>query len=172
MNKIRPENNRSGVVYTAFHDGIASITANDITTEREIASELDTKRARICFHQDRNDLVHEMMITFHRDTYVRPHKHLAKAESYLVIEGEMEILYFDDNGHVTNRIEMGNFESGKQFYLKSITEAWHTPIIKSEFVTLLEITNGPFVENDCLFADWAPELGDKVGIRSFFEKYS
>ncbi len=172
MNQNHSGNNRSGVVYADYEDGISHLASDRVAMERENAHQLDTKRSRICFHRDSKDPIHEMMITFHKDTYVRPHKHLSKTESYLVIDGEIEIVFFDDNSGVKKRVIMGAFASGKDFYLKSISDEWHTVLIKSEYATILEITNGPFVANDCLFAEWAPEIFDKLGIEVFMKKYS
>jgi len=172
MNQDNPGKSRRGVIYAGYENGISHITGNRIIEEREVANELATKRSRICFHRNSTDPIHEMMITFHKDTYVRPHKHISKTESYLVIDGEIEIIFFDDKGEVKKKVAMGTFASGKDFYLKSISDEWHTVFIKSEFATILEITNGPFVANDCVFAGWSPETYDEQGIAAFIQKYS
>lgn len=161
--------NKNGVSFARFTNGLAYISELDIASERSKASELETKRSRVCFHQTNDDMIHEMVITFHKDTYIRPHKHKSKNESYLVIDGEIDLIFFDEFGNVNDRVLMGDFHSGIFFYLKSISEEWHTVVVKSEFATILEITNGPFVANDCLFAEWAPETFDKQGIDNFLK---
>lgn len=161
---------KPGIRYADYENGITHISGDVVLTERKQAEELDTKRSRICFHRGSADALHEMMITFHRDTYVRPHKHLSKTESYLVIDGEIELVYFDDNGVVKKRVDMGNYTSGKDFYLKSVSDEWHTVLIKSEFATILEVTNGPFVADECVFASWAPEVSDKSAADAYMQK--
>lgn len=163
-------NNKPGIRYAYYENGITCISGNAVSAERKQAAELDTKRSRICFHRSSADALHEMMITFHRDTYVRPHKHLSKTESYLVIDGEIELVYFDDNGTIKKRVEMGNYASGKVFYLKSVSDEWHTVLIKTEFATILEVTNGPFVADECVFASWAPEVSDKAAAEAYIQK--
>ena len=157
---LEEKKSKPGVRYAFYENGISHISGSEIDQERLFVSEIDTKRSRICFHSDSNDPIHEMIITFHKDTYVRPHKHVSKTESYLVIDGEIEIIFFDDSGNIKKRVPMGNYASGKDFYLKSISDEWHTVLIKTDFATILEVTNGPFVSNDCLFAAWAPEVQD------------
>lgn len=159
----------NAAVYGIFNEGIASISASEIEVQKSISSQLETKRARICFHRDSSDLIHEMIITFYKDTYVRPHKHVSKTESYLVIDGEIEIIFFDDLGNINKRVPMGNYASDKIFYLKSISNEWHTVIIKTDFATILEVTNGPFIANDCLFASWSPEITDIKGAKEYIK---
>ncbi|MBU1910629.1 MAG: WbuC family cupin fold metalloprotein, partial [Verrucomicrobia bacterium] len=53
------------------------------------------RRIRLCAHQDPNDLIHEMLIVHAQMTYIRPHKHLTRIESFHVIEGEADVVMFD-----------------------------------------------------------------------------
>jgi len=160
---------KPGIRYAVYENGISHIKGIEIESEKKNATSLETKRSRICFHLNSNEAIHEMMITFHKDTYVRPHKHVSKTESYLVIDGEIEIVFFDDGGKIKKRVPMGNCASGKDFYLKSISDEWHTVLIKTDFATILEVTNGPFVANDCLFAEWAPYATDTAGAKAYIQ---
>lgn len=164
------ENNHERAIrYAIYENGISHVKGDEIDIGKKFAESLETKRSRICFHRNSNDSIHEMMITFHKDTYVRPHKHFSKTESYLVIDGEVEIVFFDDEGCIKKRVPMGTYASGKNFYLKSISEEWHTVLIKTDFATILEITNGPFVANDCVFAEWAPKPSDTIRANAYIQ---
>ena len=47
------------------------------------------------------------MVIFHRkNTYIRPHKHLMKTESYLVLEGEIDIILFLKNSNEPKSIDV------------------------------------------------------------------
>lgn len=160
---------KPGVRYASYENGISHISRLEIDNEKQIVGEIEAKRSRICFHSASSDPIHEMMITFHKDTYVRPHKHISKTESYLVIDGEIEVIFFDDAGNIKKRVAMGNYASGKDFYMKSISDEWHTVLIKTDFATILEVTNGPFVANDCLFAAWAPDVPDTDACEKYLQ---
>ena len=54
------------------------------------------KRARICLHKNDEEMVQEMIIAFCKDSYIRPHRHIDKSESYHIIEGRIEIIFYND----------------------------------------------------------------------------
>jgi len=162
--KIKP-----GISFANYLEGKSCITKKDIEVEKSFSKKIDNNRSRICFHQSNSDLIHEMIITFHKNSYVQPHKHLNKTESYLVINGEIDLIFFHDDGTIKERVSLGEYNSNNPFYLRSISDEWHTIIIKSQFATILEITNGPFVANDCVFAEWAPEPSNTAGIFTFIK---
>ena len=61
------------------------------------------QRARLCIHSDDTSLIQEMIIVLLNDTYVRPHKHLSREESFFILEGEATVLIFDEAGTVTEK---------------------------------------------------------------------
>ena len=63
---------------------------------------------RLCSHKSQNDNLHEMFIIHTKDCYVRPHKHLGKVESMSILEGEVDVILFHDNGRIMKRFEMGD----------------------------------------------------------------
>ena len=119
------------------------------------------QRIRLCAHQGVEDKVHEMFIVHCKDTYVRPHRHLNKTESLFLIEGEADALFFNDDGVIVRRIEMGVAGSGKQFYYRLCEPVYHTLIIRTERISFFEVTSGPFVAQDTQFPLWAPDGEDK-----------
>ena len=157
QNKVNPE---------VFHskENFFSLSKEDINKLVTLAKSTSRGRVRYCSHSSDQDALHEMFIVHPRDAYVRPHKHLDKIESMLVIDGEVDYIMFDDNGKVDNIIKMGDFKTNKPFYQTIRKDKFHTLIIKSEWLVFLEITNGPFNKKDTIFADWSPqeEEQDKV----------
>lgn len=138
-------------------DPIVQVDRLDIGKLTRLAEHNARKRVRICAHKDIEDKLHEMFIVHTRDTYVRPHKHLGKSESFHVIQGVVDVVVFDDTGEVANVIEMGDYLSGKTFYYRIADPLYHTLLIRSEVIVFHETTNGPFERSDTLFAPWAPE---------------
>ena len=128
------------------------------------------QRARLCAHLDTKDRLHEMFIVMARDIYVRPHKHLGKSESFHVIQGAADIVFFDENGMVEEFFRIGDVASGKVFYFRNDEARYHTQIITSESLVVHEITNGPFNRAETVFAPWAPEETNLPDVRDYMNK--
>src|SRR5262249_24352537 len=114
------------------------------------------RRARLCAHRNTDDALHEMIIVLDRATYVRPHRHCAKSESFHVVEGLLNVVLFDDSGGGLDVIRMGDYASGRQFYYRLTEPVYHTVLIESDLAVIRETTNGPFVRQQTEFAAWAP----------------
>ncbi len=124
------------------------------------------KRCRLCTHKNEKDISHEMFIVHLKDCYIRPHKHQDKVESLSVIDGEADAIFFDDNGNITEKIQLGVFSSGKNFYYRIEKNIFHMLIIKSEYFIFHENTLGPFKNNTIIYPNWSPEQYDQ----SFIDK--
>jgi cupin fold WbuC family metalloprotein len=114
------------------------------------------KRARICAHRDNDDELHEMLIAISKDSYIRPHRHRAKIESFHVIEGVVDVVIFTDSGTVLDVIELGDNVSGRYYYYRLPKGIFHTLIVRSEFLVVHEVTNGPFRSIETEHAPFAP----------------
>lgn len=146
---------------------VVTVSAGDLVFLKEAAARNSRKRVRFCTHAGLEDKTHEMFIVHGKDAYVRPHKHLGKSESFHTLEGEVDIIVYDDNGQVTKVIEMGDMASGKVFYYRIDEPLFHTLRIRSEWVCFKEVTAGPFNREATLFAPWSPEETDTVGVVEF-----
>ena len=143
------------------NDKVIGISQKDITKLKNLALKNERKRVRLCTHKSINDTLHEMFIVLSRDCYIRPHKHFGKVESMSILEGEANLILFSDNGDVLRVLEMGDQNSNKLFYHKIVEPVFHTLIIQTPFLVYQEVTQGPFIKSDTLYADWAPEVFDK-----------
>ncbi len=128
------------------------------------------KRSRICAHKDPENPLHEMFIVHTKDAYVRPHKHLNKSESFYVIEGAVTVVMFTEEGDIDEVIEMGDVRSGKPFYYRTEDAIFHTIIITSDVLVFHEVTKGPFVKSDTVYAFWAPEESEVEKVKNFREE--
>ena len=135
---------------------IACVGAADIEFLKRRARSNKRQRVRLCAHLSTDEAVHEMLIVHARNTYVRPHKHRRKSESFHIIEGELKVVIFDDAGNVARVIAMGDYQSDKVFYYRLGEDCFHTVVPVSDFVVFHETTGGPFRREDTIFADWAP----------------
>ena len=153
-------------VYTASSD-IVEIDLDDVFMLKNQVRNTQDKRVRICAHQQSYDSLHEMLIVIQQGSYVRPHKHVNKSESFHIIEGALDIVIFDDFGNILKVISMGDFQSGKCFFYRLACSHFHTIVLKTELVVFHETTNGPFQKEDTIYAPWAPSQDNFCQVDSF-----
>ena len=123
--------------------------------ELKILAQKDpNKRARICLHKNDEEMVQEMIIAFCKDSYIRPHRHIDKSESYHIIEGRIEIIFYNDNGIEIDKVVLSDKMDEHPFLFRISNSDWHTVVPKSDFVIIHEVTKGPFNKNSSEFADW------------------
>ena len=136
---------------------IAFYNLQDLSMLKKRAEDSPDRRARICLHGTPEQTVHVMLIAYCKDSYVHPHRHpIGKSESYQMIEGELDVLFFDDRGNIIQRIEMGTPEKGQTFIYHLSARIWHRPVPKTEVVLVCETFTGPFIkERDVEYAKWA-----------------
>lgn len=160
----KPEFTPGGLPLRVYNEEVLYADAPLSTLGRDDIEWLKTKalktarqRIRICSHRDSGDLLHEMLIVHARDTYVRPHKHVNKDESFHVIAGEVDVVLFEENGALCKAIRMGDYTTGKRFYYRLNEPRYHTLLIRSDVLVFHEVTTGPFRREDTIFAPWGPE---------------
>lgn len=133
------------------------VDSADLSEFKRLALLNPRKRIRLCTHRSPADNLHEMFIVHTKETYVRPHKHIGKAESFSILEGEADLVLFEDDGAIREIIRMGSPQSGQKFYHRLDSPVFHSLLIRSQVLVFHEITQGPFLRGQTVFADWAPE---------------
>ncbi len=140
---------------------VVKLQRDNMEMLKQKTAENERKRCRICAHKNAQDVVHEMLITLANGTYIRPHRHKDKSESFHIIEGTAKIVLFDDLGNILDVIEMGDYSSGKTFFYRINDSTYHTVIITSPFLIFHETTKGPFDKGDTEFSSWSPDESSK-----------
>lgn len=123
------------------------------------------KRVRICFHLTEKDRLHEMIILLHKNTYIRPHRHFKKTESLHVIEGEADMIFFNNYGKIisVNKLSRKN----GLIYYRINKPIFHTFLVKSKFFIFHETTSGPLKFKKTEYADWSPKESKKILVKMF-----
>jgi len=135
---------------------------------KQAAAESPLRRSRLCLHRNNDDHVQEMIIALCKDVLFRPHRHMKKSESFHIIEGELYVLIFDDNGKIIRTIHMGPPGSGRMFCYRLSMSAWHAILPRSKYIIFHETTEGPFTPPKASqFAPWAP--AEPEALRKFLE---
>jgi len=146
---------------------IVKVGREDIELLKQMALDTRRRRVRLCAHQDINEPLHEMLIVHTKEAYVRPHKHLNKAESFHLIEGVVDVVFFDESGKIEDVARMGQGPAADSFFYRISGSKYHTLLIRSDFLVFHESTSGPFVRDQTAFAPWAPAEDDLAGRTMF-----
>ena len=145
-------------------DPIVTWSVEDLDFIKRAALASPRRRARICAHKTNDDVLHEMLIVLVSGGYIRPHKHPTKSESFHVIEGEINILIFDEDGTPSRVNHLSGSDPRKSFYFRLPPDVYHTVLLLSEIAVVHETTSGPFDPNQTVQAAFAPAEaeGDKA----------
>ena len=146
---------------------VNQITPAHIAFLKRAAVDAPRHRARINLHGNSADSLHQMIIAIRSNSYIRPHKHLGKCESFHIVSGSMDVVVFTEEGDVSHVISLSADAQGDARIYRMSDSLFHTLIIHSDIVVLHEITNGPFVLNGAIFAPFSPPEGDEAAIAIF-----
>jgi cupin fold WbuC family metalloprotein len=155
------------VLYPAEPDLAPSTSDVDMLKTR--AAQSPKRRARLCLHRSRDDALHEMLIVLAGGSYIRPHKHLGIAESLCLLEGQADIVLFDDAGKIQRVFALKPFPSPGHFLHRLDRPVFHTLVVRSDFAVVHEITEGPFKRERTVFAPWAPAETDAEATEKFLK---
>lgn len=150
LRQVSPE-----VLYCS--EALPRLDAADVSALCRQAAHGPRGRARICTHGDPSALLHEMFISMDGGGYVRPHRHLGRAESFHVLSGRATIVLFDEQGAPLERFDVGDLASGRSFYYRLDTPTFHSLVVDVGPFVFHEVTTGPFDPASSQQAPWAPE---------------
>lgn len=114
-------------------------------------------RANHNIHPQLDDPVQRFFNALQPGTYVRPHRHTdpARWELFLILSGHVSVLVFDDQGRVSERLELQ--EGGPTLGLEIPPGRWHS-LVAMQASVLFELKEGPYnplIDKD--FVAWAPD---------------
>ena len=127
-------------------DAIVKIDASDIAELKQKAKQNPRRRIRICVHSDIRDSIHEMLIVHSFGQYIQPHINLVSAKSFVVLDGEMVVVLFNNEGEISNYVQLGESNGASAFLLRLDDPVFHTVVPISTTVTFLETVKGPHVQ--------------------------
>ncbi len=143
-----------GIFYT--RQALPVVDQTIVNLLKHTARTTPRRRARLCAHPTPDAEHHDMLIVSHRDTYVTPHRHARKSETFIVLEGLVTALLFNVDGSLQETIKMGPASSGRPFFYRMPPLKFHSLSIESELIVFIESTKGPFRAEDVENAPWAP----------------
>jgi cupin fold WbuC family metalloprotein len=125
---------------------------------KHIAQSQGGKNIRLCLHDSPQAIHHDMIILEYGGKYYRPHKHLKKGEAFHIIEGQMGIFVFNEDGTVMDSCCLN---SGEIFRVG--VGMYHMVMPITEWVIYHENKPGPFlIGKDSIYPSWAPDGKSQV----------
>jgi cupin fold WbuC family metalloprotein len=105
-------------------DSIVKVGQEKLAFLKREAATNHRKRARICAHKTNDDAIHEMLIAISAKSYIHPHKHLGKSESFHIVDGIVDVVVFDDEGEIVEIIELGGSQRVPSIRFSSVQIFW------------------------------------------------
>ena len=127
------------------------------------------RRMNYNFHESLDENAHRLLNVLLEGTYIRPHRHLdpPKPESFLVLEGEIAIFIFDDDGAIVSKRIAGR---NGLWGVDIPAGLWHTIAAVTPHAICHEVKPGPYSPaTDKAFASWAPREGE-AGVAEMLER--
>lgn len=119
-------------------------------------------------HQSLDDSIHRLLNALEPGTYLIPHRHSDKEETYIILRGSLITVFFDNEGNIIEKTEL-NPQKGL-FGLEIPIGTWHSIVVLEPDTVIFEIKRGPYAPlppED--IASWAPDISDSNGIKKYFD---
>lgn len=121
------------------------------------------RNVRVCLHEAPSSAHHDMIILEHRGRYYRPHRHTDKGECFHIMQGEMGVFAFADDGAVIDAVRL---RAGDIYRVEA--GMYHAVMPLSDMVVYHENKPGPFQgDGDSLYPVWAPDGRDPYAARIY-----
>ena len=145
-------------VYFPEKVGDISITDKDLSN---LKAKEEKGKNRYCTHKYITDNIHEMMIFHKKDTVILPHQ--TCNESYLILEGELDLLIYNELNEPVQLVEMGAYGKNKVVYFRLDPPRYRAVRLVSDTL-FFEVKQGPLRKESTIWADWgtAHELKNQV----------
>lgn len=142
------------VIYSG--GGFQTLDSSNLETLTAIAKKSSRKRSRICLHESPDSSQHAMAILLMGDSYVRPHMHSTRDETFMIVEGECDVILFDEVGRVLKIITMAAPGTTAPYFYVMPSGQFHGLLVRSARLAFIETTIGPFDPTSSIPAPWAP----------------
>lgn len=152
------------------HEALVVIDRARIADLKRMAETAPWFVARYCLHSDHEEVVQEMVIAMVPGACTMPHRQLGKRKSYVVLEGDLLVLFFDDTGAITRSIQLSPQSGGGAKVLSFASDVFHTTMTLGSDVVYLETIAGPFRPDAAEWAPWAPPLKDGSELRGYLNR--
>jgi cupin fold WbuC family metalloprotein len=111
--------------------------------------------ARYSLHESPANLLHSMVILQPYGTYAQPRKHLTKAKLFHIVNGEMAVVTFEQDGKLRAAYHLA---TDKVLIVHIEPDCYHTNMALTPQAVYHEVITGPFERDsaDRVYASFAP----------------
>jgi cupin fold WbuC family metalloprotein len=108
------------------------------------AKQSERLRMNFNIHKQLDDPVNRMLNALEPGTVIPVHRHLHpyKTESFVVLRGELEVLIYDDERKLVNRITLNPVKGNYGIDIPG--EVWHSMEVKEKDTVIYETKIGPY----------------------------
>ncbi len=138
---------------------------DEVSSEAQESSRL---RMNYNFHDTLDAPVQRMLNALEPGTYLPPHRHANpdREEMYLVLRGKLLTIFFDDEGKVTDKVELSPAEG--RYGIEIPAGVWHSIVVLEKGTVIYEAKQGPYIPiSKDNVAPWAPEASDSIAIERY-----
>lgn len=158
--------NPQGNVYIPCNDPVI-INEAMMSELRNHAMKSELGNSRILLHRDATNKLHEMLIVHKKGPYIRPHINKGSSKSYIIIDGEMVVAWFKEDGDLLKTCFLSSTEGEMNRIIRFENEIFHTLLPLTTSVTFVETILGPHVNT--IYAPWAPTIDDPESNRFWID---
>jgi cupin fold WbuC family metalloprotein len=135
--------------------------ADQLNELKQKAADAERLRSHLNVHEALEAPVQRLFIATEPNTYMRPHRHPQshKWEFFMVLEGKIDLMIFDDQGTLIQRTRMSPTDTRA---VEIPPGTWHAYACQQSGTLALEVKEGPYIptpEED--FASWSPAEGSE-----------
>ncbi|MDY5238499.1 WbuC family cupin fold metalloprotein [Bacteroides helcogenes] len=133
------------------------------------AKESPRLRMNYNFHTTMDAPIHRLLNALEPGTYLPPHRHTDKEETYLVLRGSLLVFFYDEEGNAIEKAHLNPVEG--KYGLEIPPYTWHSIIALESGTAIFEIKKGPYQPlSPQDLASWAPVASDKEGVEAFMKR--
>ena len=123
---------------------------------------------RLCLHSSPEAVFHSMIILENRGGYYRPHRHQDKGECFHIIEGELAVFAFDDQGNIIDACKLA---PDANFIYRVEVNMVHAVLPLTDRVVYHESKLGPFLgDKDSIFPEWSCDGSDSETLHDYHQR--
>ena len=132
----------------------------------------DRSRHRLCYHQNPNVKLHDIIICYDKTSYIPPNKHINKPESLCILQGSVKLYFFNDSGDLFSTLILSASDSKSTSIIRIPPNTWHgLRVLDDQPVIMKETILGPYDRSSLQWAPFAPSEHENKLNNSGFSFY-
>ena len=141
------------VFYPERTEELVLLSTDSCDNLRAAGKTYGTGKARYCCHANEQSQLHEMFIYHESGTVITPHKVSSGPESYLILEGCLDLVFYSDEGEFRQVTRLGAFGGDENFFVR-IPDPVFRGIVVVKDAIFVEVREGPFDLDRVIWASW------------------